>query len=288
MTDPSLDDERVVRAALGTLLVDEPTPTWSVADDVERGRRRQGLRRARLGVGVGLAAVAAVAAAVVVPMTGHEPHLTPAPISSESRPSELIPMREIGAYVGDRGWTVVGTSAASAPDGSMVGVALTLRATSGEPRTSTLVIHRFASPPPRNSYVSGGGFRPPWMREGGLLAACGTACTVHYEIDAGICFHLEACPADYSSVVQPVVTSRLQGGSVIFVRTWPTDAEVDAMSTPPLAIGSPAPVPTMSPAPYREVVPASGAFTLSQLRDIVDLLGEPGPAPTPSPVPSRS
>lgn len=62
------DEGRDLRAALGTLLSDEPSQPWSVQDDVRRGQALRTRRRARALGAVGVVAALALVAAVVGPL----------------------------------------------------------------------------------------------------------------------------------------------------------------------------------------------------------------------------
>jgi hypothetical protein len=69
------DDARDIRAALGTLLADEPASAWTVQDDVARGRAYQRKRRTRWGAGVGIVAAAALILGVVGPLRPSAPEI---------------------------------------------------------------------------------------------------------------------------------------------------------------------------------------------------------------------
>jgi hypothetical protein len=68
MSDHLDDEGRDVRVALGGLLTDEPTQSWSVQDDVRRGQALRSRRRTRALGAVGAVAALALVAAVVGPL----------------------------------------------------------------------------------------------------------------------------------------------------------------------------------------------------------------------------
>jgi hypothetical protein len=82
------DDASDVRAALGTLLSDEPASGWTVQDDVARGRAYQRQRRARWGAGIGIVAAAALVFGLVGPLRPSAPEM---PVLGEVPTVEGVP-----------------------------------------------------------------------------------------------------------------------------------------------------------------------------------------------------
>ena len=82
------DDARDIRAALGTLLADEPASPWTVQDDVARGRAYQRQRRTRWGAGIGVVAAAALVLGVVGPLRPSAPEI---PVVGEVPTVEGVP-----------------------------------------------------------------------------------------------------------------------------------------------------------------------------------------------------
>lgn len=72
-----LDEGRDLHTAFGTLLAAEPAASWSVADDVTRGRALQRRRRTRAGAGIGLAAAAVMVFGVFGPLRPHAAVVVP-------------------------------------------------------------------------------------------------------------------------------------------------------------------------------------------------------------------
>jgi hypothetical protein len=140
------DDASDVRAALGTLLSDEPAPGWTVQDDVARGRAYQRQRRTRWGAGIGIVAAAALVLGLVGPLRPSAPEI---PVLGEAPTVEGVPQAwfdNIGPALIDQNvlgvpdWdrsSVSGSAAAGfRADLVLVPVAVTM---SGEQRTVELV-----------------------------------------------------------------------------------------------------------------------------------------------------
>lgn len=196
MADPSYDDARDLRAALGGLLVDEPPGRTPLADDVARGRALRRRRRVRAGTGAALVAVLAL----VVGTGGVLRHgAAPAGPSTPS-PAPTDPGPRVSALLTELGWVVDGMVLQKVPSGS--------------PSVTTWTVHDRASAGPLSAQLtvrvwSESSWGPgTTMPPGSVLSRCSVS---------GLC-----------GVVSSAVTDCVSGTAPCWSTSWTTIVRASA------------------------------------------------------------
>jgi hypothetical protein len=267
MTDPPYDDERALRAVLGTLLADEPPTSSTVSDDVARGRAHRARRRARAGGGVALVAVVALVVGLVGPLRVLD-RSTPAPLGSAS-PSPTLTGTQVAVadYLASIGWPLSSTRVSVRPDdGAILATTYAVHSAADPGMTALLSVQSFDSPPSRDLVlpaVSGSRF-------GSALQRCGDACTrVSVTTPDCVSGSMTCDPAEASAwVARP--TTGFEVGALIVERTWPDGTQLEAIvSTRHCSTCA-----TSTPLPADQLVGATTSF-LPRADRVLDLVGKP-------------
>jgi Protein of unknown function (DUF4232) len=259
MTDESYVEARRVRAALGTLLADEPTTDWTVEQDVARGRAERRRRRTRAGAALGLVAAAVVVLAVVGPMR-------PTPVSPAGQPAQgpaVVSLLEgFGFVVID---VAPGRGADGGPGTAVEYVVRPAEVPAGTRIRSTLAV---------GTFPAATGTATPGYPDGSVLATCTVATCVEPLVTAYDCSAPEACPDEVWTTVRAGHPS-LPEGAVILLLRYASGAAVEGVASPPECI-------TCNTSPFS----VDAFLTRGQLRQVLTALGGPvagTPAPDVSP-----
>ena len=279
MTDPTHDDERALRAALGTLLADEPPPVSTVADDVARGRAYRSRRRARAGGGIALLAVVALVVGLVGPLRALD-RSTPAPLGSASpSPSMTGSQTAVADYLASLGWQVSGTSVTIVPEnGAVDAAAYAVHSTATPPRTALLTVQAYGTPP-ASDFVEP---ESSGSRFGTALQRCGSACSQVSSMAASCIAGSAVCLTSEVSSTVSSATADFAAGTLIVDRVWSDGTQLEAVATPPSCSSSRSASPT--PCASATDAGASGSFLSTfAVGRVLDLTGKPALLAQPTP-----
>ena len=280
MTDPTNDDERALRAALGTLLVDEPPTVSTVTDDVARGRAYRSRRRARAGGGIALLAVVALVVGLVGPLRVLD-RSTPAPFGSASpSPTLTGTQTAVADYLASLGWQVTGTSVTIVPEnGAVDAAAYAVRSAATPSRSALLTVQSYGTPPP-SDFVEP---ESSGSRFGSALQRCGNACSEVSMMSASCVSGSAVCLVSEVSSTVSGATGDFAPGTLIVERVWSDGTQLEAVATPPSCASSPS-ASTDSCASAADSGTIGSFLPSFAVRRVLDLTGKPvlRDQPTPS------
>jgi len=278
MTDPTYDDERTLRTALGALLTDEPPTFSTVSDDVARGRALRSRRRARVGGGVALVAVVALVVGVVGPLRSLD-RSTPAPLGSAApSPGITGPQVAVADYLASQGWPVTSTTVTiNTDDASISSATYAVHSSTTAGMTARLIVRSYDTAPAlASSTAATDGFRL-----GSALQRCGAACGFATLLQGSCVSAAAECKdAEVYAWVQKS-TGPFSMGDLILERRWTDGTQLEAVVST-RSCSSCAPTPTPSGVdPLIGTIPSF--LPVSDARQVLELTGKPALRDQPAP-----
>jgi hypothetical protein len=268
MTDPSFDEERELRSALGTLLADEPAPQWVVADDVARGRTHLARRRARLGGGIALVAVLALVVGLVGPWRTAD-DANPLPLGSAtptSVPSDAS--AAVADYLASIGWPVTSTNVTmNVDDGAVTATTYAVREATSSNVTASLVVHAWSSSRQAALSPTGRG------RVGSLLWEClPSTCTVTSSLVGCTGGDPNCFTEEFGVFTRP--SGPVAAGTVVLEHTYVDGTQLEGAASPAVCQRC------------QSLVLMTPFITTQQLSHVLELTGKPALRDAPTPIPS--